>query len=117
MAIPTKLTPRTITKLAAERKEVMAQIDELTKRKAEIDERLLQADTAQTYRGNGIELSFTAVHTLDAALITKKYPATKFPDFYKLTLDTPAFKKNFSANDLAKLQKVSHRISVKIAED
>lgn len=112
----TKLTSRTITKLAAERKEVMAQIDELTKRKAAIDERLRQADTAQTYRGDGVELSFTPVRVLDTPTILKKFPATTHPDFYKLTLDTPEFKKHFSAIELEAYQKVTHRINVRPVE-
>lgn len=105
-----------LTKLAAERKKVMADIATLSERKAEIDAILLTADLSETYEGEGIALSFTAVHTLDPAIITKKYPAAKFPDFYKLTLDTPAFKKNFSEVQLSAFQKVSHRISVKTLE-
>lgn len=107
-----KLTPRTITKLAARRKEIDRLLKELTDEKAEISERLLQADYGQEYVGDGVKLTFTPVHTLDTAFITKKFPASKRPEFYKLTLDTAEFKKHFAPNELETFQKVTHRINV-----
>lgn len=103
------------TKLGARRREIMAAVDALNKEKAEIDAKLLALDLDETYTGDGVVVSFTPVHTLDSAFITKKYPASKRPEFYKLTLDTAEFKSHFSARELATFQKVTHRISVKDA--
>lgn len=107
-----KLTPAMITKLAAERRDLMAQIDELTKRKKLIDEKLLSADKSKTYTGNDVEVSYTPIHTLDSDIITKKFPADEHPDYYKLALDTVEFKKHFSPKQLEEFQKVSYRIKV-----
>ncbi len=112
--MPTKKAPRP-TQLAARRREIMETINALTKEKAAIDEELLSLDLSQDYVGDGVALSFTPVHTLDTAFITKKFPAAKRPEFYKLTLDTAEFKKHFSPNELEDFQKVTHRISVKDA--
>lgn len=111
------LTKAQLTKLAAERKAITSQIDELTKRKATIDEKLLSADLDQTYVGNGVALSYTPVHGLDTALIAKRFPASKRPEFYKLTLDTPAFRKHFSQVELEAFEKVTHRIKIETVED
>lgn len=104
------------TKLAAERREIMDDIAMLTKRKAAIDAELLKLDPDKTYAGDGVELSFTSVHSLDSTLIEKRFPASRRPELYKLTLDTAEVKKAFSANDLEKYQKVSTRINVKVVD-
>lgn len=109
MAARKKSTP---TQLATRRREVTEQIAALTKEKAELDEKLLALDTSEVYEGDGIRLSFTKVHTLDTTYIAKKYPASKNPEFYKLALDTAEFKKAFSTNDLATMQKISYRINI-----
>lgn len=108
-----KASTNTLTKLAARRREVMEEMAALGKEKAEIDAKLLAADLDEVYTGNGVELSFTSVRNLDGPTITKKFPADKYPDYYKLTLDTPEFKRHFSAVDLEQFQVVSHRINVK----
>ena len=101
------------TKLAARRREVMEQIDALTKEKAQLDAQLLDLDLDQAYSGDGVLLTFTKVHSLDSVYITKRYPATKHPEFYKLALDTAEFKKHFSPKELETMQKITHRISIK----
>lgn len=102
----------TTTKDAARRKEVMAAIDALTKEKAEIDARLLALDLTKDYTGDGVRLSFTPVHGLDNAAITKKFPAAKRPEFYKLALDITAFRQHFSPVELESFEKITHRIKV-----
>ena len=101
------------TKLAAERRELMDSIAALTKRKAEIDAELLKLDPNKTYTGDGVELSFTPVRGLDNALIEKRFPASRRPELYKLTLDTKEVRKAFSVNELAKYESVTTRINVK----
>ena len=103
---------KNITKLAARRREVAELIKNLTDEKNELDAKLLTADPSKKYVGDGVSLSFTPVRTLDTPTIVKKYPAEKFPDFYKLALDTPEFKKNFSDRELEAFQKISYRINV-----
>ena len=103
------------TKLAAERRELMDDIAALTKRKAEIDAELLKLDPDKTYTGDGVELSFTPVRGLDSALIAKRFPASRRPEFYKLSLDVAEFRKHFAEKDLEPYEKVSTRISVKAA--
>lgn len=85
-------------------------------RKAEIDAELLKLDLDKTYTGDGVELSFTRVHSLDSALIEKRFPASRRPELYKLMLDTAEVKKAFSANDLEKYQKISTRISIRAVD-
>lgn len=102
----------TTTKDAARRKEVMAAIDALTKEKAEIDARLLALDLTKDYTGDGVRLSFTPVQGLDNAAITKKFPAAKRPEFYKLALDIAAFRRHFSPVELESFEKITHRIKV-----
>lgn len=103
----------TPTQLGARRREIMNTIDALTKEKAEIDAELNKLDPSYEAEGDGIKLSFTAVRSLDTATIIKKFPASKRPEFYKLTLDTAEFKKHFSAHDLEPFQTVGRRINVK----
>ena len=105
-----------VTKLAAERRELMDDIAMLTKRKAEIDAKLLKLDPDKTYTGDGVELSFTRVHSLDSALIAKRFPASRRPEFYKLSLDVAEFRKHFAEKDLEPYEKVSTRISVKAVD-
>ena len=114
--MPTKKAPRP-TQLAARRREIMDTINALTKEKAELDEKLLSLDLSQDYVGDGVALSFTPVHTLDTAFITKKFPASKRPEFYKLSLDTSEFKKHFSPNELEDFQRVSYRIKIDSIND
>ena len=102
----------TPTQLAARRREVTEQIDALTKEKAEIDAKLLALDPKEEYTGDGVHLSFSPFRTLDTAYIAKKFPASKRPEFYKLTLDTAEFKKAFSANELETMQRITYRIKV-----
>lgn len=104
------------TKLAAERRELMDSIAALTKRKAEIDAELLKLDPDKTYTGDGVELSFTSVHGLDSALIAKRFPASRRPEFYKLSLDVAEFRKHFAEKDLEPYEKVSTRINVKVVD-
>lgn len=111
--MPTK--KNTPTKLAARLKEVNEAIKALTEEKAKLTEALLSNDTSQSYAGDGIVLSFTPVRTLDSTYIAKKFPATKRPEFYKLSLDTAEVKKHFAPNELETMQKVSYRINVKEA--
>lgn len=113
--MPTKKAPRP-TQLAARRREIMDTINALTKEKAEIDEQLDLLPKDTDLSGDGVTLSFTPIHTLDTTFITKKFPASKRPEFYKLTLDTAEFKKHFSPNELEDFQKVTHRINVKPIE-
>jgi hypothetical protein len=108
-----KLSTATITKLAKERREVTAQLAELTKRKDELDAKLLSVDTSKTYEGEGIALSFTPVARLDEPTITAKFTVVEYPDYYTLKLDTAEFKKHFSPVDLVAYQKISHRINIR----
>ena len=100
------------TKLAAERREIMDDIAMLTKRKAEIDAELLKLDPNKTYAGDGVELSFTPVRGLNSALIEKRFPPSRRPELYKLTLDTKEVRKAFSANELEKYENITTRINV-----
>lgn len=113
--MPTKKAPRP-TQLAARRREIMDTIAALTKEKAEIDAQLdlLPRDTDLT--GDGVHLSFSPVRGLDTEFITKKFPATKRPEFYKLVLDTAEFKKHFSPNELVDFEKITYRTNVKTIE-
>lgn len=104
---------KNITKLAARRREVAELIKQLTDEKNDLDAKLLTADKGKEYVGDGVSLSFTPVRNLDTATIVKKFPADKFPDYYKLSLDTPEFKKDFSARELEAFQTVAYRINVK----
>lgn len=113
--MPTKKAPRP-TQLAARRREIMDQIAALTKEKTAIDEKLLELDPDTDLTGDGVSLSFTPVHSLDTAFVTKKFPVSKHPEFYKLALDTTEFKKHFSPNELEDFQKVTYRINVKTLE-
>ena len=113
--MPTKKAPRP-TQLAARRREIMDTITALTKEKAEIDEQLLLLDPSTDLAGDGVTLSFTPVHSLDTAFVTKKFPASKRPEFYKLALDTAEFKKHFSPNELEDFQRISYRINVRPVE-
>lgn len=114
--MPTKKKPRP-TQLAARRREIMDTINELTKEKAAIDEELDLLPRDTDLMGDGVSLSFTPIHSLDTGFITKKFPADKHPDYYKLQLDTAEFKKHFSPKQLETFQKVTYRISVKALED
>ena len=105
-----------VTKLAAERRELMDDIAMLTKRKAEIDAKLLKLDPDKTYTGDGVELSFTRVHSLDSALIAKRFPASRRPEFYKLSLDVAECRKHFAEKDLEPYEKISTRINVKAVD-
>ncbi len=107
----TKKPPRA-TQLAAERRTLMEQIAALTKRKNEIDEALLALDLDETYTGDGVTLSFTPVRNIDTAFVTKKFPASKHPEFYKLTFDTTEFRRHFSDIEIEDFIKISHRIKV-----
>lgn len=107
-----KLTKAQIAKLAARRMEVDQLIKDLTAEKAEITAKLDTLPLGQTDAGDNI-VTRTPFRTLDADLITTDFPASRNPEYYKLTLDTAEFKKHFSAVDLESYQKVTHRISVK----
>lgn len=109
MAAP-KNTP---TKLAARRQELMSTIKALTEEKAAIDAKLLALDLTKHYEGDGVALSFTPVRGLDNAIITKKFPASKRPEFYKLALDIGEFRKHFSPVEIETFEKISYRITVK----
>ena len=113
--MPTKKAPRP-TQLAARRREIMDTINALTKEKAELDEKLLSLDLSQDYVGDGVTLSFTPVHTLDTAFITKKFPASKRPEFYKLSLDVGEFRRHFSSVEIEDFEKLTYRINVKPVE-
>jgi len=110
-----KLTPAKITKLAARRREVMSEIDKLTKEKAQIDAQLEALEPGHIYEAGDLVISRNPVRGLDSPLIEKTFPASRFPEYYKLTLDTAEFKKHFSAIDLENFQKISYRISIKEA--
>ncbi len=85
-------------------------------RKAEIDAELLKLDPDKTYAGDGVELSFTPVRGLDNVLIEKRFPPSRRPELYKITLDTKEVRKAFSANELAKYESTTTRINVKGVE-
>lgn len=111
----TKPTAATITKLAARRKEIDGLLTALTKERDAISEKLLSLDPDTDLTGNGVRLTFSPYRTLDTKFIERQYPASKHPDYYKLALDTQAFKKDFSANELEDYQKVTYRIKVEDA--
>lgn len=111
--MPTKKD--TPTKLGIRRREIMATIKALEAEKAEIDAKLLDLDKDSEFKGDGVIVSFTPVRGLDNAFITKKYPAAKRPEFYKLTLDVAAFRQHFSPVELETFEKISYRINVKDA--
>lgn len=110
-----KLTPAKLSKLGHRRREIMAQIKELTEEKAKIDAQVEQLDPGVPYEAEDLIISRTPIANLDAATIEKKFPPSKRPEFYKLTLDTAEFKKHFSAIELQDYQTVSYRINIKDA--
>ena len=108
----TRISKAQAVKLGARRKEVTDLIAKLTKEKEILDHKLLSLDTSEIYEGEGIVLSFTPVRTLDTKFITSEYPASKNPEFYKLSLDTASFKQHFSPEELSTFQQISYRIKV-----
>lgn len=108
-----KLTNAQITKLAARRKEIDAQLKALNTERDQISAKLLTLDPTTVAKGNGVTLSFSPYRELDKGYIEKLFPPTKYPDYYKLALDGEAFKKDFSVNELEKYKTLTYRISVK----
>lgn len=111
----TKLTPSKLSKLGHRRREILEQIKELNNEKAKIDAQIEQLEPGIPHEADDLVITRTPIATLDAAIIAKKFPASKRPEFYKLTLDTAEFKKHFSAIELQDYQTVSYRINVKDA--
>lgn len=106
------LSKKKLAEISAERKALKEEIDEKAKRLAELDEQLKTLDPGE-YEAGGLTVSITEIHTINAKLVEKKYPATKFPDIYKLAVDTAEVKRQVPADKLAALQTVSKRLSVK----
>ena len=110
-----QLTPAKLSKLGHRRQEIQAEIKKLEEEKAKIDGQIHTLDPDTPYAAGDLIITRTAFRGLDSAVIAKKFPAAKRPEFYKLSLDTAEFKKHFSAIELEAFQTVSYRISVKDA--
>lgn len=108
-----KLTNAQITKLAARRKEIDKLLKELNTERDQISAKLLSLDPETVAKGNGVTLSFSPYRELDKGFIEKKFPPSSHPDYYKLTLDGEAFKKDFSPKELEAFKTLTYRISVK----
>lgn len=98
--------------LLDEREALKVELDEKAARLKEIDDQLKTLDPGEHKIGEHL-VTITEVRTLSAPLVEKKYPATRFPDFYKLTVDTAEVKRQVPAAKLPDLQTVSKRLSVK----
>lgn len=107
-----KIPKAKLIEMAKRRVEVMATIKELEAEKAKIDAKLLTLPVGHTEAGDLI-VTITPFRLLDSSIIETKFPVEKFPDIYKLTLDTSAFKNIVAPKDLEKYQKVQNRLSVK----
>lgn len=110
-----KLTQKKLAELAHRRQEVMEQLKELGAEKAKIDAQLETLEPGVPHEAGDLVVIRTPIRGLDADIITKKYPASKRPEFYKLTLDTAEFKKHFSEIERQAFEKISYRTNIREA--
>lgn len=110
-----KLNAKKLSELGHRRREVMAQIKELETEKAKIDAQLETLEPGVPHQAGDVIIIRTPVRGLDSTAITKKFPASKRPEFYKLTLDTAEFKKHFSEIERQAFEKITYRTNVQDA--
>lgn len=103
-------------KLADELDRVKENIKQATARKVEIEDILKSALPAGEATNLGtMTVTVVETRTLDNAKIEKTFPVEKFPDYYKVAVDTQAVKADIAANKLAAFQKVS--ISTRVSRN
>lgn len=107
-----KLTQKKLSELAHRRQELIERIKADTAEKSKIDAQLDTLEPGVAHEAGDLIIRRTPVRGLDATVITKKFPASKRPEFYKLTLDTAEFKKHFSEIELEAFQKITYRTNI-----
>lgn len=121
MATAKKLTAAKLTKIdeaVTELDRIKANIKQAEKRKAELDAFLkAEIPSGKTVEIPSGQVTISETRTLDAAKIEKEFPVDKFPDFYKVAVDTAGVKHHIAPVDLPKYQKVSTSVRIAIRED
>lgn len=110
----TKLTKAQADTAAAEFDALDAQVKELTKQRDAIKVKLLKY--AEEHDNKAETANYTVVripaYRFDAGKVMKAFPPSKYPDFYKLTVDTEAVKAEIPESKRRPLQTPSYSLSV-----
>jgi len=104
----TRKATKSVAKLVQEREEHRAQIAELARKVATIDDTLDKLEPGIVYDTPTHTFLRRPTRRFNAAKFAEKFPATKKPKLYKRTLDTTAVKRAFSAAELAAFEDVSY---------
>lgn len=110
----TKLTKTQADTAAAEFDALDAQIKDLTKKRDALKVKLLafaaaNKDKAETANYRVVRIP---AYRFDAEKVQRAFPPTKYPDFYKLAVDTEAVKAEIPENKRRPLQTPSYSLSV-----
>lgn len=108
-----RMTKKKLEIMAQTIRDLKDDIKDKTEQVKTLEAALIEELGVGKHEAGAREVTVTPFHTLDSALIEKKFPADKHPDFYKLTVDTAEVKRQIPAARLEQYQKVSNRITVK----
>ena len=106
------MTRTQVAAAASRLKEIDAKVEALTNEKNDLKAKLGELKVGE-YAAGDYKLIVSTTKTVDAVKATKEFPADKFPEFYKLSLDVTEFRRHFSAVQVEKYLKTSPRITVK----
>lgn len=111
----TKLTKAQADTAAAEFDALDSQIKELTKKRDALKVKLLAFAAASKDKAETTNYSVVRIpaYRFDAGKVLKAFPPAKFPDFYKLAVDTEAIKSEIPESKRRPLQNASYSLSVK----